>query len=160
MYAVPTIAPDNVNISALNATAVYLSWDGVITRVGIIRDYIIRVSEVDTGTKMEYRTSFTFLTIPVHPDYVYSCSVSAFTVASGPFSDVVTIRAPQDGMFCGYYGGCVYNRVISINSTKWNSIECQRVGDLLPYSLFILGTTRCHFEERRDHTLHHQCLCG
>ena len=97
LSAVPTKAPDNVNISALNATAIYLSWDGVITSVGIIRDYIIRVSELDTGMMIEYRTSFTYFTIPVHPDYVYSCSVSAFTVASGPFSDVVTLQAPQDG---------------------------------------------------------------
>ena len=97
MVAVPKIAPDNVTISAVNATTIYLSWDGVITRVGILRDYVIRVLEVDTGLLMDYRSSFTSIVIAVHPDYVYRCSVSAFTVASGPFSEVVTIKTPQAG---------------------------------------------------------------
>ena len=91
------MAPANVTISAPNATTIYLSWDGVVTRVGIIRDYIIRVTEVNTGRDLQYRTSLTSIAIPVHPDYVYSCSVSAFTVASGPFSQVVTVQTPQDG---------------------------------------------------------------
>ena len=91
------MAPDNVTVSAINATTIYLSWNGVITSVGIIRDYIIRVSEVNTGLVMNYRTTFTSISISVHPDYVYSCYVSAFTVAAGPFSNVVTIKTPQDG---------------------------------------------------------------
>lgn len=97
MVVVPTTAPDNVTISAINATTIYLSWEGVITRVGILRDYVIRVLEVDTGLLMDYRSSFTSITILVHPDYVYRCSVSAFTVASGPFSEVVTVKTPQAG---------------------------------------------------------------
>lgn len=97
MVAVPTTAPDNVTISAINATTIYLSWEGVITRVGILRDYVIRVLEVDTGLSIDYRSSFTSIVISVHPDYVYRCSVSAFTVASGPFSEVVTIKTPQAG---------------------------------------------------------------
>ena len=91
------MAPDNVTVSAINATTIYLSWNGVVTSVGIIRDYVIRVSEVNTGLVMNYRTSLTSIAISVHPDYVYSCSVSAFTVAAGPFSNVVTIKTPQDG---------------------------------------------------------------
>ena len=91
------MAPDNVTVSAINATTIYLSWNGVVTSVGIIRDYVIRVSEVNTGLVMNYQTSLTSIAISVHPDYVYSCSVSAFTVAAGPFSNVVTIKTPQDG---------------------------------------------------------------
>ena len=94
---VPVVAPDNVSILAINATTIYLSWNGVISLVGIIRDYIIRVSEVNTGLIKNYRTSLTSIAISVHPDYVYSCSVSAFTVAAGPFSNIVTVKTPQDG---------------------------------------------------------------
>lgn len=65
--------------------------------MGILRDYIIRVLEVDTGLLVNYRSSFTSIAISVHPDYVYRCSISAFTVASGPFSEVVTIKTPQAG---------------------------------------------------------------
>lgn len=65
--------------------------------MGIIRDYIIRLTEAETVTVMTYRTTQTSITIPVHPDYTYSCSISAFTVAAGPFSRVVTIKTPQDG---------------------------------------------------------------
>ena len=92
------MAPDNVTIMAINATTIYLSWDGVNSLVGIIRDYIIRVSEVNTGLVIDYQTSLTSITISVHPDYVYRCSVSAFTVAAGPFSNVVTVKTPQDGI--------------------------------------------------------------
>ena len=91
------MAPDNVTVSAINATTIYISWNGVITSVGIIRDYIIRVSEVNTRLVLNYRATFTFITISVHPDYVYSCSISTFTVAAGPFSNVVTVKTPQDG---------------------------------------------------------------
>ena len=91
------MAPDNVTILAINATTIYLSWNGVVSVVGIIRDYIIRVSEINTELIMDYRTSLTSISISVHPDYVYSCSVSAFTVAAGPFSNVVTVKTPQDG---------------------------------------------------------------
>ena len=96
--AVPTVAPENVTISAINASAIYLSWNGVTTRVGILRSYVIRALEEETGVVMEYRTSLTSISIFVHPDYTYRCSVSAFTVASGPFSDVVTVKTPQAGM--------------------------------------------------------------
>ena len=97
--AVPKTAPDNVTISAINSSAIYLQWEGTITQVGVIRDYVIHVLEVDTGLVMEYRTSLTSIAISVHPDYVYSCSVSAFTVASGPFSEVVTVKTPQAGEY-------------------------------------------------------------
>ena len=97
LNTVPTTSPDNVTISVVNATAISLSWEGVITRVGVLRDYVIRVLEVDTRLVSEYRTSFTSITIPVHPDYVYNSSISAFTVATGPFSDVVTVKTPQAG---------------------------------------------------------------
>ena len=99
LIAVPTTAPENVTIMVINATTIYLSWEGVITRVGILRDYIIRVLEVDTGLLMDYRTSLTSIAIAVHPDYVYRCSVSAFTVASGPFSEAVSIKTPQAGSY-------------------------------------------------------------
>ena len=92
-------APENVTIRAINSSAIYLSWNGVMTRVGILRSYVIRVLEEDTRLVVDYRTSLTSITISVHPDYVYRCSVAAFTVATGPFSDVVTVKTPQAGMY-------------------------------------------------------------
>lgn len=93
----PTVAPENVAVSVVSATALYLSWNGVLTPVGIVRDYVIRILEVDTGLVTELRSTTTFITVPVHPAYAYNCSVSAFTVSPGPFSTVVSVRTPQAG---------------------------------------------------------------
>ena len=122
--AVPMIAPENVTISEVNATAIYLTWDGVLTQAGILRSYVIRVLEEDTGTILEYRTSLMSITISVHPDYVYRCSISVFTVATGPFSDVVTVRTPQAGKY--KISDTIYGNLRALYltfSSKWLSTK-------------------------------------
>ena len=32
----------------------------------------------------------------LHPHYMYECSVSANTIATGPYSDTVLIQTPED----------------------------------------------------------------
>ena len=53
--------------------------------------------EIDTGLITETHSNFTFVTIHVHPAYLYNCSVSAVTVARGPFTEVVSIVTPMAG---------------------------------------------------------------
>ena len=33
----------------------------------------------------------------IHPHYTYNISISAVTIASGPYTTAVTIQTPQDG---------------------------------------------------------------
>ena len=91
------MAPDNFAVRVVNATALYISWNSVFTPVGDVRDYIVRLLEVDTGLVTHIRSAATYITVPVHPAYAYNCSVSAVTVGRGPFSTVISVFTPQDG---------------------------------------------------------------
>ena len=91
------MAPDNFAVRVVSATALYISWSSVFTLVGDVRDYLVRLLEVDTGVLTNIRSAATSITVPVHPAYTYNCSVSAVTVSHGPFSAVITVRTPQDG---------------------------------------------------------------
>ena len=96
-HTAPTEVPSNVSVSAVNATTLHLSWTDVISNRGLVREYIIRVVEIDTGLITETHTNLTFITIHVHPAYLYNCSVSAVTVAHGPFTEEVSIVTPMAG---------------------------------------------------------------
>ena len=69
----------------------------MFTPVGDVRDYVVRILEIDTGLVTDIRSADTFITVPVHPAYSYNCSVSAVTVGRGPFSTAISILTPQDG---------------------------------------------------------------
>ena len=70
------------------------------SRNGIVTEYRINVTEVDTG-RVSLLTSFTtsFVVQSLHPYYTYLFTVSAHTVATGPFSNSVRIRTPEDRKF-------------------------------------------------------------
>lgn len=91
------VAPANLAVSVVSATAVYLSWSSVFTPVGDVRDYTVRLLEIDTGLVTDIRSTNTYITVPVHPAYSYNCSVAAVTVGRGPFSAAVSINTPEDG---------------------------------------------------------------
>ena len=82
--------------------SVNLSWSAplVADTNGIIREYHVNLVEVDTAQLLTYTTTNLFITIQsLHPFYTYNCSVSAFTVDTGPFSNEAVISLPQDGKF-------------------------------------------------------------
>ena len=61
---------------------------------GVITQYIINVTERETGFTFQYTTPNLQIQIPdLHPDYIYECRVSAVTIAEGPFSEVFAVRA-------------------------------------------------------------------
>ena len=91
----------NLTITPINSTSISLSWfpPPVIDRNGLIREYRINVTEVDTGNGFQLVSLTTLLAMPsLHPDYTYQCTVSAYTVAIGPFSEVVSAKTLEDGM--------------------------------------------------------------
>lgn len=71
----------------------------IIFHNGVIRNYIISVTEVYTG-KIVVVTSpdKTAVIESLHPYYDYSCQVAAVTVNQGPFSVPVTITTEQAGI--------------------------------------------------------------
>ena len=71
---------------------------------GVIRKYLINVTAIDTGKKDTYIfTGTTAIIASLIPSFTYEFTLSAYTVASGPYSNVTTITLPEDGKFMECY---------------------------------------------------------
>ena len=71
---------------------------------GIIRRYIINLTSVADGTELiTYSQTTTTVVHNLHPFTNYTCSVSAETVAAGPFSPPVLVRTPEEGKIFSHY---------------------------------------------------------
>ena len=69
-------------------------------RNGIIRRYIINITELNSGNEYQLEDGNTEITVQdLHPFYRYSYSVAAETVALGPSTPGSIIEMPEDGMF-------------------------------------------------------------
>ena len=96
----PSGSPTVTSYSAQDSTTIFYSWNAPAAdqQNGIIREYRIQVLEVETGNVSLYVSFSTSIEISsLHPDYTYVLSVSAFTVAAGPYSRTVNITTPEDG---------------------------------------------------------------
>lgn len=98
----PGSHPSNFTGSSLNSTHIYLTWDTPPPSQinGIIREYRLNVTEAVTGSVFYHTTNATVQEVtigPLHPYYIYHCSVVAFTVQPGPYTSVFTIQTEEDG---------------------------------------------------------------
>ena len=65
---------------------------------GLIRRYLICVTETETGNIFNYSTPLTsYVLYSLHPHYNYVIEVAAETVAPGPFSAPVVVQTLTDG---------------------------------------------------------------
>ena len=103
---VPSGSPENFSGTALSSDTIVLTWDPPLmqNRNGIIRDYIINVTALDTEENSQYITSDRNLTLgSLLPFNSYAFIIAARTaVGAGPFSTVVTIRTFEDGEISSY----------------------------------------------------------
>ena len=66
---------------------------------GVIEEYSIQVTGVDTTEKFELSTNDTNITVfSLHPFYTYKFAVAAHTIALGPFSSPVNLQMPAAGI--------------------------------------------------------------
>ena len=84
---------------------------------GIIREYRVLVTNVNTGVnETRVFSSTTGIIGMLTPSYVYKFSVTAFTVAEGPYSTSITITLPEDGeKFIALFDikiKCCFNNVV------------------------------------------------
>ena len=89
-----------MQVSTLYSREVELVWapPPMDQQNGIIRRYIINVTSVDDGVELiAYSQTTSTLVQNLHPFTTYFCSVSAETVAPGPFSPPIVIQTPEDG---------------------------------------------------------------
>ena len=96
----PSAAPANVTALAIDSQSILVSWDppSFDQQNGLIRHYIINVTEEDTGYSFMQRTTRTeFSFYSLHPHYTYAFSVAAETIEVGPPSSILTTETEEDG---------------------------------------------------------------
>ena len=67
---------------------------------GVIREYRINVTEVETGDLRQFTTPAGVRELvvgPLHPYYSYRSTIVAFTIEVGPYSTAITVRTEEAG---------------------------------------------------------------
>ena len=101
-FSAPASHPSNSTGYALNSTHIYLTWDPPPPEDvnGVIREYRINVTEVETGVLRQFTTPANVRELvvgPLHPYYSYRSTIVAFTIQVGPYSTAITVRTEEDG---------------------------------------------------------------
>ena len=97
----PTAPPSLTAYYVVDSTSLFFSWNAppVDQQNGIIRHYVLALTELDTGIMFNHSTAgsnFTFMSL--HPSYTYQVAVAAVTIDSGPFSASVTLQTLEEGI--------------------------------------------------------------
>ena len=98
----PSAPPREVQARTLSSSSVVLTWElpPEDQLNGVLRGYLVNVTEAETGHQYQISVnSMTYTLEGLHPFYRYSFIVAAITIEPGPFSEVVTLQMPQDGVF-------------------------------------------------------------
>ena len=101
-FLAPSAAPVNLYSSNVSSTFLDLSWSVIPFehQNGIIRYYILNITETDTGNIFELISFSNSLFIQdLHPYYTYEIAVAAYTVDNGPYSSIVSHQLDEDGNF-------------------------------------------------------------
>lgn len=83
----------------IDSTTVKLNWapPPYTNQNGIIRKYIIKATEMETGNRFSWESFTTSIEVPtLHPYYTYQFTVAAYTVAVGPYTNPVNFRTHPD----------------------------------------------------------------
>ena len=105
--AAPTTPPENLIATPLSSRTLHITWQPPVQdeRNGIIRRYVINITELNSGNEYQLENASTEITVQdLHPFYRYSYSVAAETVALGPFTPGSIIEMPEDSKLIGACG--------------------------------------------------------
>ena len=97
---VPRTPPQNVSGTVVNSSTIVLNWNPppIDDQNGIVRYYVVNVTEVQTAYVLEFTANTTGLSITsLHPAYTYEIAVSAATIGPGPFSPALTLQTAEAG---------------------------------------------------------------
>jgi len=101
-YVAPTSPPLSPTGVAVSSSSLSLSWHPPPPEHenGLIRQYIVNITEVATGRIFQHTTPTNSLLVSLlHPYYTYQWTVSAYTVGNGPYTNLSTVTTPEDGQF-------------------------------------------------------------
>ena len=96
----PSEAPESLSVVYITSTTVTLTWDPPPhdSHNGVIREYTVRITGSDN--QLLYNATKNSITIPELLPYTdYEISVSAYTVANGPFSSYLYVTSNEAGIF-------------------------------------------------------------
>lgn len=99
-HPAPSDHPQNIASEVLGPTSFRLSWQPPPPQYhhGEIQVYVVNVTEERTERMFHSMAETTEIVVmDLHPYYLYSCSVAAVTVDTGPHSAVITVRTEEDG---------------------------------------------------------------
>ena len=102
LLVAPSAAPVNPSGDASDSRTIVLTWNPppLEYQNGIIREYKILIVELETMSTFTIVSSSLTATIQsLHPNYNYRCSVTAVTIAEGPYTQVFTVTTPEDSKF-------------------------------------------------------------
>lgn len=88
--------------SANSSETIFVNWSPppFEHQNGMIRSYVLNVTEMETGISTIHTTFDTSIALfSLHPFYNYKIMVSAVTIAGGPFSQPIIVRTNPDGEF-------------------------------------------------------------
>ena len=102
LSAAPSTPPQNFTVEVLSSTAVFLQWISprIDQQNGVIRNYLIRQYETNTGILTNYTQGGDHNELVVgslHAHYQYQFTISAETVQQGPFSNPVIVTTQEAG---------------------------------------------------------------
>ena len=100
LYIAPSGPPQGLSAVASDPRTIRISWSQPLPEEqnGIIRRYTLNITTAETGQHIQLTTTNTTIAAEnLHPYYNYRISVAAVTVATGPFSAVLSQQTPQDG---------------------------------------------------------------
>ena len=96
MITAPSEAPCYSRHTVLNAYSFIITWSPPrsSSQNGVINHYNLQLNDT-TGLRSVTQTSYTAKNL--HPYFIYTYSIAAFTVDTGPYSLQMSVRMPEAG---------------------------------------------------------------
>ena len=94
----PSAPPWSLSGVAISSAVVTLTWSSppLSDINGIIRNYVIRIRERETSHVWILQATNSNINITsLHPYYNYECEVAAHTIATGPYTDPVSVQTME-----------------------------------------------------------------
>ena len=103
LYTAPAAAPATTTSSGVSSRSCTINWSPPLYEFqnGVITHYVIRVTEIETGTVTQYMSTSTSYSLQsLHPAYTYQYEIAASTsVGLGPFSSSKSITTDEESMY-------------------------------------------------------------